>query len=191
MAPETLESIFVRAMIDRLPAGAGGAVDRAADSYVRRGVLMNARGRALQFYPLADRAWTRWVSSSIRATGFPDLADVVSRQGVMDQPSAALAANLAPEYRAQLARSPGPSLPGAPQLRENATVALECSERLLTIVAEEPPGLGEVDPAAFNEGVRSAARALIAVWHMGIVDLPGETRAVMAGASGGAVKLAY
>ena len=129
------------------------------------------------------------LATAVRASGLPDLADVIARQGIVDQASAALPADLAGDYCAQVTSAPMPSLPGAVQLRENAIVALERAERLLAVLSCQPPGLGEVDADTFADAVSDAAWVLTAVWRMALADLLAETKAVMADATGGMVKL--
>jgi hypothetical protein len=187
----TLQEIFLARLNGGMPSGAAETVRSNAEPYLASPGVLDGRQRLLQLVPLADRAWTHWASRAIRTLGLTDLADVLSRQHILDDETAALASALAPDYCRQLQDCPPSPAPGWSQLRDNALVAVERAGTAASFLAQEPPGLGEIEPDAFADAVRDAAAALLALWRMGVVNLPHETRLVMSDARGGIVKLAY
>lgn len=189
--PVTLEQTFTDAVANRLPHGAAQTVRETAAQYIERATHLDGRAKALQLYGLAQRAWTQWAAAAVRAAGLTDLANVIQQQAIIDDHSAAVAVALAPDYARQLASCPQDPRPGWEELRANAIATVEAARSLLAILAEQPAGLGETDEETFTQAVRDAAAALLAVWRMGVVELPREVRLVMANTDTATVKLAY
>jgi hypothetical protein len=191
MSEPTMQELFVGSLMARLPTGAGGTVGEVGEPFIANAVALNGRGRLLQLIPLASRAWTGWIASTLATVGLTDLARVVQRQTILDDDSAALAASLIPEYSAQVSAVPSASAPGFDQLQASTLAALRSAEKLLYLLSNEPPGLGQIEPEAFQDAVLAAAMVLLSVWKMGAIDLPEQTRFALSEAStGGAVRMA-
>jgi hypothetical protein len=191
MDDPTLESLFAAAVVKNVPPGVGEAVQRAAAGYIQRAVVFNGRGRALQLYSVANRAWASWVPEALVEVGLPDLARAVRRHSIVDADSVLLAISLAPEYAEQVADLADPTLPDAERRREAVLDVMRETQAMLTDLGDTPPYLGDVDAAQFTAAVRHAAAALVALWRTARVGLATEVAHVLSDASSvaGPVKL--
>jgi hypothetical protein len=182
MANGSLEAIFAQEIVRRVAPGPGQAVRDVVGDFLP-GEARDARGRALQLYPLGERAWTVWVPTALDAVGLDVQAGCARSQPILDPDSALVAAELAREYGSHLVDLPPSPAPAARQSREKAALLLEEANALLTVIAGMLPYPGALSSDQFAIAVRHAAAGLVAFYESGRADLRNEVRNVMSDAA--------